>query len=97
MKNTYRLLVLSFLVLFLTACGSSETDQEITEILELSAVNEFSAFQETQDVNITANMYWFINVDADWILVSPKFVTNNATTKITVATNPLFENEQDQL
>ena len=91
MKNTYRLIVLSFLMLFLSTCGSSETDQEITEILELSAVKEFSASQETQDVNITANMYWFINVDADWISVSPKFGTNNATTKITVATNPLFE------
>lgn len=91
MKNTYRLLVLSLLVLFLTACVSSETDQEITEILELSAVNEFSASQETQDVDITANMYWFINVDADWISVTPKFGTNNATIQITVATNSLFE------
>jgi len=91
MKNIYRLFVLSVLVFFLSACGSSETNQEITEILEISEVNEFSASQETQDVNITANMYWFINVDADWISVTPKFGTNNATIKITVATNSLFE------
>lgn len=91
MKNAYRLLFLSFLLMSLSACGSSESQEELTEILELTSVSEFSAYQETQTVNITANMYWFTEVDGDWISITPRYGTNNATIKITAATNSVFE------
>lgn len=91
MKNAYRLLFISFLLISFSACGSSETEEELTEILEVTTVNEFSAYQETQTVNITANMYWFTDVDGDWILVTPRYGTNNATIEITAATNSVYE------
>ncbi|APZ46381.1 hypothetical protein BW723_08755 [Polaribacter reichenbachii] len=75
----------------LSACGSSETEEELTEILELTTVNEFSAYQETQTVNVTANMYWFTDVVGDWISVTPRYGTNNATIEITAATNSVYE------
>ncbi|OBY67855.1 polysaccharide lyase family 7 protein [Polaribacter reichenbachii] len=91
MKNAYRLLFISFLLMSLSACGSSETEEELTEILELTTVNEFSAYQETQTVNVTANMYWFTDVVGDWISVTPRYGTNNATIEITAATNSVYE------
>ena len=91
MKNAYRLLFVIFLLISFSACGSSETEEELTEILEVTTVNEFSAYQETQTVNVTANMYWFTNVDGDWISVTPRYGTNNATIEITAATNSVYE------
>ena len=91
MKNAYKLLFLNVLLMSLSACGSSEPEVELTEILELTKVNEFSAYQETQTVNITANMYWFTDVEGDWISITPRYGTNNATIEITVTRNSVYE------
>ncbi|WP_405565052.1 polysaccharide lyase family 7 protein [Polaribacter sp. Asnod6-C07] len=91
MKNAYRLLFLSFLLMSFSACGSSETEEEVTEILEVTTVNEFSAYQETQTINITANMYWFTEIDVNWISIEPRYGTNNAIVEVTVSSNTIYE------
>lgn len=91
MKITFRSFFLASYFVFLFSCGSTESEEELSEILELSSLNEFSAYQETQLLNITANMYWFTEIDVNWISIEPRYGTNNASVEITAASNTIYE------
>lgn len=90
MKNIFKLFFfVSFLSLF--SCGSSESDEQSKGILALSSLSEFSSLQETQSVNVSANMYWYTEKDIDWVNITPRFGTNDGLINISVASNPNFE------
>ncbi|WP_405606477.1 polysaccharide lyase family 7 protein [Polaribacter sp. Asnod1-A03] len=79
------------LFVFLFSCSSGESkEEEELEFLSLSAVSEFSANQETQSLEVTANMYWYTRSDADWITINPTSGTNNKTIEISVTANTEF-------
>jgi hypothetical protein len=79
---------LSFIFLSFSSCGSKDVEEEISEVLELSSLTEFSAYQETKSLSITSNMYWFTETNDDWITISPRFGTNSAMINVTVNANP---------
>ena len=91
MKNAFKLFFLGSLLVSFFSCGSSELEEESTEILELTPLSEFSSKQETQSVSITANMYWYTEKDVDWVNITPRFGTNDGIINITVASNPNFD------
>ena len=77
---------LVFVLLF--SCSSNDSNEGTSiETLELSSVTEFSANQETQDINITANAYWWVTEMTDWITITPTSGTNNGAIDVTVAAN----------
>ena len=81
----------SLVFIFLYSCSSSETEEaQALDILSLSAVSKFSANQETQSVDVTANTYWFTNKSVDWITISPTNGTNNGTINVSVSANTEF-------
>jgi len=67
MKISFRLLLLFIGSLFLSffSCSSADSEEEIVDILSLSTIAEFSASQETQTVEVTANAYWYTSNNND--------------------------------
>ena len=93
MKFVFKLSLLNVVFFMLQSCSSSEPDNEviIEEQLALSTLNIFSADQESQSVIVTSNLYWYTELNMDWITLSPRFGTNNGAINVTVASNPNFE------
>lgn len=93
MKFVFKLSLLSLVFFTLNSCSSSEPDDEviIEEQLALSTLNVFSADQESQSVTVTSNLYWYTELNVDWITLSPRFGTDNGAINVTVASNPNFE------
>ncbi|MCL4157528.1 UNVERIFIED_CONTAM: hypothetical protein GTU68_005897 [Idotea baltica] len=60
------------------------------ESLELSAVSEFSANQESQSVVVLSNIDWTVSENTDWITTSPSNGSNNGLIAISVEANPTF-------
>lgn len=63
---------------------------EVLDVLSLSTLSEFSASQETQTVEVTANAYWYTSNNNSWITITPTSGTNNRTIQVSVATNTAF-------
>lgn len=92
MKFLFKLSLLNIAIFTLLSCSKSEPDDVINQDqLEVSTLNTFSSDQETQILEITANLYWYIESDLNWVTISPRFGTNNGTMNITTASNPTFE------
>ncbi|WP_282073548.1 polysaccharide lyase family 7 protein [Polaribacter atrinae] len=90
MKISFRLLFIGSLFLSFFSCSSSDSEEEIVDILSLSTIAEFSASQETQTVEVTANVYWYTSNTNNWIAVTPTNGTNNRTIDISVTANSEF-------
>ncbi|WP_341222188.1 polysaccharide lyase family 7 protein [Polaribacter atrinae] len=90
MKISFRLLFIGSLFLSFFSCSSADSEEEIVDILSLSTIAEFSASQETQTVEVTANVYWYTSNTNNWIAVTPTNGTNNRTIDISVTANSEF-------
>ena len=92
MKISFRLLLLFIGSLFLSffSCSSADSEEEIVDILSLSTIAEFSASQETQTVEVTANAYWYTSNNNDWINITPTNGTTNRIINISVTANSEF-------
>ena len=90
MKISFRLLFVGALFLSYFSCSSADSDEEIAGILSLSTIAEFSASQETQTVEVTANAYWYTSNNNDWITISPTNGIGNKTINISVSSNTEF-------
>ena len=93
MKFLFKLSLVSIVFFTLQSCSSSEPEDEviIEEQLALSTLDVFSADQESQSVIVTSNLYWYTELNVDWIALSPRFGTGNGAINVTVASNPNFE------
>ena len=80
----FSIFFLGFVFLSFSSCGSKEVEEEISEILELSSLTEFSAYQETKSLSITSNMYWFTETN-DFLLLYAQGI-QYAKGRITVET-----------
>ncbi|WP_252191128.1 polysaccharide lyase family 7 protein [Polaribacter sp. Q13] len=90
MKISFRLLFLGSLFLSFFSCSSADSKEEVLDVLSLSTLSEFSASQETQTVEVTANAYWYTSNNNSWITITPTSGTNNRTIQVSVATNTAF-------
>ncbi len=79
-----------FLVVGIIGCGTDEEppENEIPDNLTITSISSFSAAGEIHNFNITSNLDWVINNNADWISINPSSGSNNATVNVTVAANP---------
>ncbi|WP_400074820.1 polysaccharide lyase family 7 protein [Winogradskyella sp. R77965] len=81
--------LLAFICLF--SCSSNDSDEEVLiENLDVSAVTEFSADEETQLVVVTSNLNWTVSEAVGWITITPSNGTNNGSINISVEANPTF-------
>ncbi|MCL7764851.1 polysaccharide lyase family 7 protein [Polaribacter sp. Z014] len=87
MKISFRLLFLGSLFLSFFSCSSADSKEEVLDVLSLSTLSEFSANQETQTVEVTANAYWYTSNNNSWITITPTNGTNNRTIDISVKAN----------
>jgi hypothetical protein len=84
LKNTFGVLFLGILL----SCSSNEpVTEELPETLTVSSIATFSANQEMCSTNITSNLEWRINNDANWINVSPSSGSNNGAISVSVSAN----------
>ena len=91
MKISFRLLLfIGSLFLSFFSCSSADSEEEIVDILSLSTIAEFSASQETQTVEVTANAYWYTSNNNDWINITPTNGTTNRIINISVTANSEF-------
>jgi len=90
MKISFRLLFLGSLFLSFFSCGSADSEDEVLEILSISTISEFSANQETQSVEVTANMYWYTRNNNDWITITSTNGRNSKTIEVSVSANTTF-------
>ncbi|WP_299246832.1 chondroitinase-B domain-containing protein [uncultured Aquimarina sp.] len=58
-----------------------------TDVLTLSAINDFLATAGSQALTITSNVNWTISDDSSWITVSTTSGVNNGNATISVTTN----------
>jgi poly(beta-D-mannuronate) lyase len=79
-----------FLVVVIIGCGADEEppENEIPDNMTITSISSFSAAGETHNFNITSNLDWVINNNANWISINPSSGSNNATVNVTVSANP---------
>lgn len=77
-----------FAFIFLSSCGSKDSNEEALENLYVALISEFSANEETQSVTVTSNLDWTASTDSNWITVSPSNGTNTVLIDISVTANP---------
>ena len=79
-----------FLVVGIIGCGADEEppENEIPDNMTITSISSFSAAGETHNFNITSNLDWVINNNADWISINPSSGSNNANVNVTVSENP---------
>ncbi|AXT52859.1 T9SS C-terminal target domain-containing protein [Aquimarina sp. BL5] len=58
-----------------------------TDVLTLSAINDFAATAGSQTLTIASNVNWTISDNSSWITVSPTSGVNNGNATISVTTN----------
>lgn len=58
-----------------------------TDVLTLSAINDFATTAGSQTLTITSNVNWTISDNSSWITVSPTSGVNNGNATISVNTN----------
>ena len=94
MRKSFKLVLVAiafFSFVFCTDDNVSNGEGVAEAQLEVATLADFSSNQETQTVNITANMYWFTEVDVNWVTLTPRFGTNNGSINVTVNANPNAE------
>lgn len=87
MRFFFKILFLIFVLLSFFSCGSKDVVEEQLDSLNLSEISIFTSSQETQTLNVFANLYWFTVNNNNWISLSPKFGTNDGQIAITVTAN----------
>ncbi|WP_299215742.1 chondroitinase-B domain-containing protein [uncultured Aquimarina sp.] len=66
---------------------SSCSNTPPTDVLTLSAINDFAAAAGSQTLTVTSNVNWTISDDSSWITISPTSGVNNGSATISVTIN----------